>query len=156
MNRSPRNREDLVITTGATQGLHLILSTLIDFSGVIFVDEVTYMIALSAMSQFTTMKVVTGWSERIFTNNIRSTIPKFFVSVPLTKDGVDIEALRKLVAEYKFESKTKMFWGMYYTIPVFHNPTGLLYSEGKVKVYSLARSTSPQRTQFSFQNYANN
>ncbi|KAG4076299.1 hypothetical protein HA402_014848 [Bradysia odoriphaga] len=100
--------EDIVITTGATQGLHLILSTLIDFSGVIFVDEVTYMIALSAMSQFTTMKIVT---------------------VPLTKDGVDIEALRKLTAQYKFESKTKMFWGMYYTIPVFHNPTGLLYSE---------------------------
>lgn len=52
--------EDIIVTTGATQGLHLILSTLIDFSGVIFVDEVTYMIALSAMSQFTTMKIVTG------------------------------------------------------------------------------------------------
>jgi len=85
---------------------------LIDFSGVIFVDEVTYMIALSAMSQFTTMKVVT---------------------VPLTKDGVDIETLRKLTAEHKFKSKTKMFWGMYYTIPVFHNPTGLLYSEETCK-----------------------
>lgn len=52
--------EDIIVTTGATQGLHLILSTLIDFSGVLFVDEVTYMIALSAMSQFTTMKIVTG------------------------------------------------------------------------------------------------
>ena len=52
--------DDIIVTTGATQGLHLILSTLIDFAGVIFVDEVTYMIALSAMSQFTTMKVVTG------------------------------------------------------------------------------------------------
>lgn len=127
--------EDLVVTTGATQGLHLILSTLIDFSGVIFVDEVTYMIALSAMSQFTTMKVVAG---KLFVNvDAENVFQKKKIdplrTVPLTNDGVDIEALRKLTTEHKFESKTKMFWGMYYTIPVFHNPTGRLYSQGNTE-----------------------
>lgn len=79
---SSYNSEDIVLTTGATQGLHLILSTLIDFSGVIFVDEVTYMIALSAMAQFHTMKVVTGeLSECIFWNDMRFTYSSSFSSI---------------------------------------------------------------------------
>jgi aspartate/methionine/tyrosine aminotransferase len=64
---------DLVLTSGATHGLHLILSTLLDMSAVIFVDEVTYMIALEAFSQFSSMKVVPGErlpSFRRCTNNL--------------------------------------------------------------------------------------
>lgn len=101
--------EDIVLSSGATNGLHLIMSTLIDLSGVVFVDEVTYMIALDIFALFPSIKVVT---------------------VPLTKDGTDIEALRKLIEEHKFTPKDgKLFWGIYYTIPTFHNPTGILFSE---------------------------
>lgn len=97
------------MTTGATQGLHLILSTLVDLSGVIFVDEVTYMIALQCIRQFPSLKIV---------------------SVPLTADGVDVTRLRQLVEEYKFKSDNKLFWGIYYTMTVYHNPTGLVFSNG--------------------------
>lgn len=100
---------DLIQTTGATQGLHLVLSTMVDFGGVIFVDEVTYMIALRVIGQFSTLKIVT---------------------VPLTNDGVDVIKLRELVAAHQFVPSSKPFWGIYYTTTVHHNPTGLTFTEG--------------------------
>ncbi|XP_039966083.1 aromatic amino acid aminotransferase C569.07-like [Bactrocera tryoni] len=95
--------EDLIITTGASQGLHFVLSTLVDLNGVIFVDEVTYMIALDTMKQFTTLTIV---------------------PLNLNGDGVDVKELEKIVQEKRFQSKSKTFWAMYYTIPTYHNPTG--------------------------------
>lgn len=41
----------------------MILSTLIEFDGVIIIDEVTYMIALTTIAQFSSLKVVTGLKE---------------------------------------------------------------------------------------------
>jgi DNA-binding transcriptional MocR family regulator len=102
-----------VLTAGATNGMHLILSTLVDLHGVVFLDEVTYMIALEAIKQFTTLQIV---------------------PVKLNDDGVDIEDLEVKIRTRRFESSTKMFWGIYYTIPTFHNPTGIFFSEGLLKV----------------------
>ncbi|KAH8371236.1 hypothetical protein KR093_006712 [Drosophila rubida] len=99
--------EDLIITTGATQGLHFVLSTLIDFNGCIFVDEFTYMIALDSMKHFTTLQIV---------------------PVKLNADGVDLIDLEEKVKTRQFKSKSKEFWGIYYTIPTYHNPTGILFS----------------------------
>lgn len=56
----------MVETAGASHGLHLILTTLLDMDGVIFVDEATYMIALVSMAAFDKMKIVSGmqsWAE---------------------------------------------------------------------------------------------
>lgn len=103
---------DLVLTGGATSGLHMILSTLIDWDGFVFLDSVTYMIALEAIGQFSTLKVV---------------------PVKINDDGVDLKELEQKLKERKFAAKGKMFWGIYYTIPTFHNPTGILFSEGKQK-----------------------
>ncbi|KAH8268793.1 hypothetical protein KR018_007175 [Drosophila ironensis] len=99
--------EDLIITTGATQGFHLILSTLIDLQGFVFVDEFTYMIALDCMKQFSSLTIV---------------------PVKLNDDGVDVKDLEQKVAQRRFKSTKKEFWGIYYTIPMFHNPTGILFS----------------------------
>ncbi|XP_058461339.1 uncharacterized HTH-type transcriptional regulator YdfD [Malaya genurostris] len=116
------NKSDVVLTSGATHGLHLILSTLIDLSGVIFVDEVTYMIALEAFCQFDSMRIV---------------------SVPLNQNGPVIEKLSSLINQYKFKpSAGKLFWGVYYTMPTFHNPTGILFTEEINKqLIALARSS---------------
>lgn len=101
---------DLVLTTGASQGLQNILTMLIDLNGVVFVDEVTYMIGLKVFAHFTGLKIIT---------------------VPMTANGVDVQQLRRLVSEHRFEpSADKMFWGMYYTIPVYHNPTGITFTDG--------------------------
>ena len=101
---------DLVLTAGATYGLHMILSTLIDFDGFVFIDAVTYMIALEAIAEFPTLKII---------------------PVKLNDDGVDLKDLEEKLKEKKFDPKAKMFWGIYYTIPTFHNPTGILFSDGK-------------------------
>ncbi|KAI8126088.1 putative aminotransferase TAT1 [Lucilia cuprina] len=96
MYQSEVKSEDIFITSGATQGLHVILSTLVDFNGYIFVDEVTYMIALDTMRQFPTLNII---------------------PVKLNEDGVDLASLENLVKEKQFKSQNKEFWGMYYTIP---------------------------------------
>ncbi|XP_049543881.1 2-aminoadipate transaminase isoform X1 [Anopheles darlingi] len=115
------NKSDLVQTSGATSGLHLILSTLVDLAGVVFVDEYTYMIALTAISQFSTMKIV---------------------SVPLKDDGPDTDRLEELVQQHRFAPSGKLFWGVYYTIPTFHNPTGIVFSEDKCqRLITLARNS---------------
>ncbi|XP_062136671.1 uncharacterized protein LOC133845988 [Drosophila sulfurigaster albostrigata] len=107
MYAGPVNSEDLIITTGATQGLHFVLSTLIDFNGFIFVDEFTYMIALDSMKHFTTLQIV---------------------PLKLNDDGVDLKDLEAKVSQRRFKSNSKEFWAMYYTIPTYHNPTGILFS----------------------------
>ncbi|XP_035786406.1 uncharacterized protein YER152C-like isoform X2 [Anopheles albimanus] len=115
------NKSDLVQTSGATSGLHLILSTLVDLAGVVFVDEYTYMIALTLISQFSTMKIV---------------------SVPLQNDGPDMARLEELVQKHQFAPSGKLFWGVYYTIPTFHNPTGIVFSEDKCqRLITLARNS---------------
>lgn len=99
---------DLVLTAGASYGLLIILSALIDLNGVVFVDEATYMIALQSISSFHTLKIV---------------------PVKLKEDGVDLQDLEQKVIQHKFKSTSKMFFGCYYTMPTFHNPTGLLFSQ---------------------------
>lgn len=103
------HHSDIVLTNGASGGLHLILSTLIDMEGFIFVDEVSYMIALRAMSQFNKMKII---------------------PISLNEDGVNVFELEENLKKYKFKSSGKMFWALYYTIPTYHNPTGILFSDG--------------------------
>ncbi|XP_063231477.1 2-aminoadipate transaminase isoform X2 [Bacillus rossius redtenbacheri] len=108
------NRQDLVLTCGASHGLMLIMNTFLPSNAVIFVDEVTYMIALEVFRQFPDMTVV---------------------PVPMTEEGVDTQALERIARELRSNkqrhlSDEKLFWAMYYTMPVFHNPTGLTFSTG--------------------------
>lgn len=53
-------RDDLVLTCGASHGLQLILNSFIEPDGVIFVEEVTYMIAIAVFREFSGMKIVSG------------------------------------------------------------------------------------------------
>lgn len=103
------NAADLVLSGGASSGMLLILSTLLDMNGIVFLDEVTYMIVLEAIGQFPSLKIV---------------------PVKLKSDGVDLEDLEEKILKHKFTpSHGKMFFGLYYTIPTFHNPTGILFSD---------------------------
>jgi DNA-binding transcriptional MocR family regulator len=50
-------------------------------------------------------------------------------------DVVDLDALEKIVAEENtkgnfFLNNQKIFWAMFYTIPIFHNPTAMTLSPG--------------------------
>jgi DNA-binding transcriptional MocR family regulator len=111
--QSPVDASDLVLTGGATSGLLLILSTLINHAnGVVFLDEVTYMIALEGIQDFPTLKIV---------------------PVKLNDDGVDIKDLEEKLIKFKpivDGNSSKLFNACYYTIPTYHNPTGIVFSEG--------------------------
>ncbi|KAM0733398.1 Aromatic-amino-acid aminotransferase 1 [Formica fusca] len=110
-------REHLILTCGASHGLQLLLNTILSPNGIIFVEEVTYMIALAAFKQFPLIRIVT---------------------VPMKDDVVDLDAFEKIVAEEKTKSNyflndQKIFWAMFYTIPIFHNPTGMTLSPDQCK-----------------------
>lgn len=119
MYKGPVLPEDLVITTGATQGLHLIISTFVDFEGYIFIDEAVYFIAIDVFRQFPTLKIL---------------------PLRLTDDGIDLEQFEEILKNNQFQTKGKLFWGMYYAIPTYHNPTGITFSENMCKsLVKLAR-----------------
>ena len=123
----PVKRENLISTCGASHGLQLLLNTVLSPNGVIFVEEVTYMIALDVLKQFPLMKIVT---------------------VPMKEDAVDVEAFEEIVKEEKKNgnfllSDEKIFWALFYTIPTFHNPTGSVLSPQSCKrLVEVARNNS--------------
>ncbi|XP_047370879.1 2-aminoadipate transaminase-like [Vespa velutina] len=119
-------REHLILTCGATHGLQLLLTSIISPNGIIFVEEVTYMIALDAFKQFPLMKIVT---------------------VPMKNDIVDLDAFEKIISEVKkgefYLNNEKIFWAMFYTIPTYHNPTGMVLPPDSCKrLVEIARNNS--------------
>lgn len=60
----------------------------------------------------------------------------FIITVPMKNDVVDLDAFEELIKEEKSKKYTvgsdKIFWAMYYTVPTFHNPTGMTISPGKL------------------------
>nr|XP_033329689.1 2-aminoadipate transaminase-like [Megalopta genalis]XP_033329690.1 2-aminoadipate transaminase-like [Megalopta genalis] len=123
----PVKRENLILSCGATHGLQLLLNTVLSPNGVIFVEEATYMIALDVFKQFPMVKIVT---------------------VPMKNDIVDLDAFERIVAEEKSKGEflltdEKIFWAMFYTIPIFHNPTGsTMPPESCKKLVEIARNYS--------------
>ncbi|EFN75185.1 uncharacterized protein LOC105191571 [Harpegnathos saltator] len=110
-------REHLILTCGASHGLQLLLNTVLSPNGIIFVEEVTYMIALDVFKQFPLMRVIT---------------------VPMQDGVVNLDAFEKIVIEERakgnfFLNDQKIFWAMFYTIPIFHNPTGMTLSSDQCK-----------------------
>lgn len=118
------HRELLIQTCGATHGLQLAMANFLWPDAVIFVEDATYMIGLQAFKKYPFMRVV---------------------SVPMTNEGIDVIALENIAKEEHFKQKRKLsderrFWAMLYTIPAFHNPTGVSMSERtSQKVVEIAR-----------------
>ena len=92
--------EDILITTGSQQALELLSKVLINKGDGIVMEEPGY---LGAIQAFTLSE------------------PTFY-SVPLKDDGLDVE---KLEATLNNNQNIKFI----YTVPNFHNPTGITYSK---------------------------
>lgn len=113
--------EDLVLTTGASAGVHNLLTSVIDHDGYIFIDELIFVFTYGILNQFTGLKIV---------------------PVKLNDDGVDLRDLERkiLKTDYATKTRSKLFWGVYLTVPNFHNPTGISFSDEVCKgVIKLAR-----------------
>ena len=92
----------LLLTCGATHGLHLLATSLLDLKrGVVFVEDPTYFLALDILQKDLSLKIV---------------------PVPgILGEG---QALEKVIQQEKFANTNEKFWGMVYAIPHFQNPTG--------------------------------
>lgn len=104
-----RDFDDLFIVTGGTQAVDLAAKVFCDEGDVVLVEEPSFVGALNSFRAF---------AARL-------------VGVKLEEDGIDVAGLEKAM---EANPNAKMF----YTIPSFHNPTGITTSLEKRKaVYDL-------------------
>ncbi|GFR92156.1 2-aminoadipate transaminase [Elysia marginata] len=102
-----------MVTASATQGLHFVLSLLMESSAPIFVEDPSY------------FRV-----RKIFQNDFCSE------TVPVSTDetGMDLDELDKKLTSLKptpaSGASTERYWAVIYVMTVFHNPRGLVYSPG--------------------------
>ncbi|XP_059153561.1 uncharacterized protein LOC131939335 isoform X2 [Physella acuta] len=113
---------NLFVTAGATNGLHLILSLLCEPTSPVFIEDPSYFIGIKL---------------------IRDDLKMDLVSVYCDEQGIVPTHLEQAICDYKNQSKgshSKRFWAAVYLIPVFGNPTGWVYSpERCVELIHLAR-----------------
>lgn len=101
--------EAMLITNGNSHGIDLACTVLTEPGDVVVVEEPTYFLALDIFRE----------------HGLR------VVGVPLAADGVDVDALERAVTTHRP--------AFVYTIPTFHNPTGVTMSaERRRRVVDLA------------------
>lgn len=104
-----RDFDDLFIVTGGSQAIDLAAKVFCDEGDVVLVEEPSFVGALNTFRAFAAK----------------------LVGVKLEEDGVDVAAMEKAMEE---NPNAKLF----YTIPSFHNPTGITTSLEKRKaIYDL-------------------
>lgn len=93
--------DEILITNGSQQGIDLTGKVFLNKGDKVLVESPTY---LAAIQSFGLMEAE-------------------FKSVPLLEDGVDIDALKKILAENDIK--------LFYSVTNFQNPTGITYSKEK-------------------------
>ncbi len=106
--------DDLIVVSGGQQGIELTTKVLVNEGDTVIVEEPSFIGA---------------------TNAFRSYGAKL-VGVPVEEDGMNLEALKKVIAE----KKNVRF---IYTIPTFQNPMGVTMSvEKRKKLYDIAKQNN--------------
>lgn len=95
----PTGPEELLITSGSQQALTLIAAVFLEPGDRVLVEDPSYLAALQAFQ-------------------LAGAIP---IPVPCDEDGIDPEAVERLVAEHRPK--------LLYVVPTFHNPTGRTLTE---------------------------
>lgn len=116
--------EDLILTSGASSGLSLAASVLLDPDCVLFVESPTYFLVLNMLKDLGLTK---------------NTVP-----IPMEADGLDLQYLEsKVKGLHSMAGRTDKdgrYWALLYTIPTYHNPTGVCLSDVKaIGLVHLAR-----------------
>lgn len=97
------NIDELLITSGSQQGLDLMIRSFVKKDDVVIVEDPSFFGALQLFHH----------------------VGAKIVTVPMEDDGMDIEALEHFIIKHKAK--------MIYTVPTFHNPTGIVMSYEKRK-----------------------
>lgn len=118
------SRRNLMVTAGATHGIHLAATVLFQQDIPVFVEDPTYFIAIKMLEK----------------DLGRSVIP-----VPVGEDGVDLDKFEELLKEHRHKAGDKStwkcpFWTMMYLMTVYNNPKGNCPSPDRCKkLIELAR-----------------
>jgi 2-aminoadipate transaminase len=109
------DNDEVLITSGACQGIDLIARTLMDDETLVAVEAPTYMEALEIFQNYT----------------------KHFISIEVDEHGLRTDRLEEVLAERR--SKGRKLPRVLYTIPTFQNPTGTtMTSERRKHLIKLA------------------
>ena len=108
--------DDVIVTTGGQQAIDLVCKTLIDPGDVIICEAPTYPGALSVFSSY----------------------QADVVQVECDEDGMQVEALERLLGELRKEGRRPKF---VYSVPSFQNPSGVTMSlQRRQRLVELARA----------------
>ena len=107
LDRKKLTLDNFIIHNGSSGALENVCKTLLDPKDVVIVEQPSYS---------GTVRAIRGFNCDV-------------VEVKMNKDGIDIAELKSTISNLKNKGKNIKF---IYTIPDFHNPTGILTSE-KVK-----------------------
>jgi DNA-binding transcriptional MocR family regulator len=116
--------DDLIVTSGATQGLVLLSRLFFSSGDTVFVEDPTYFIALRALQNDCGLKCIPS---------------------PMDGEGIIPDELeRRLETHLPTTSResggTKPFSSMLYLVPTFHNPTGACLSPDRCRqIVEIAR-----------------
>lgn len=103
--------DDLIIVSGGQQGIELSVKVLVNEGDTIIVEEPSFIGALNAFRSY----------------------GAHLAGVPVEEDGMDLEALERVIAENKNVR-------LIYTIPTFQNPMGVTMSvEKRKRLYEIAK-----------------
>ncbi|KAK6196201.1 hypothetical protein SNE40_001471 [Patella caerulea] len=108
-HEEPVDADKIILTAGATQGAHLIATLLFGHGTTCFIEDPTYFIMHKMLSEDLKMNLI---------------------PVKLDSEGMDVEELDKLLTQHKPDviPEDQLYWSFIYSIPVYHNPTGISYS----------------------------
>lgn len=114
--------DDVMVTAGATQGLHLISTVMFDKTTPVFMEDPSYFIALKMLKEDFGMNII---------------------PIPTDNEGIDVTILEEQFKKQRpttIEGLKSPFWAYVYTIPTFNNPKGHCMSPERCKaLVSLAR-----------------
>ncbi|KAK3102686.1 hypothetical protein FSP39_013144 [Pinctada imbricata] len=113
------NSDNLILTAGATQGLHLVATVMVDEDSVIFVEDPTYFIAIQMFVKDFKFKVV---------------------PVPTDEFGINVDEFEKLLKTNPGHGTKSPFKSMLYCMTVLSNPSGKTLPKDRCeKLIHLAR-----------------
>ena len=108
--------EELMLTPGASAGLFYAVAFLVSQNGTAYIESPTYFLALKMIEDL-------GFdSDRV-------------VPIPMTSDGLDVDYFENQLKSRQKEgaSDGDRYSSFLYTIPAYHNPTGVTLSPAKSK-----------------------
>ena len=111
-----------MVTAGATHGLSLLSSVAFSPGDTVFVENPAYYLAMNVLKT-SGLQIVPGTLKARDCNFLSS-------EVPMDDQGVIVEQLERLFAEHLSKpsrplTDKKPFSAMFYSMTVFHNPTGI-------------------------------